>query len=62
MDYLYRPKLKGGARSEIWWAKYYVNGCPVRESAGVTKETTVVRRSQAPRRRPGHRLPVSPGL
>jgi integrase len=35
MGYLYRPKLKSGTRSEIWWAKYYVNGRPVRESTGV---------------------------
>jgi len=31
MGYLYRPKLKSGERSSIWWAKYYVNGRPVRE-------------------------------
>src|SRR5262245_31367252 len=39
MGYLYRPKLKSGARSEIWWVKYYVNGRPVRESTGVAAET-----------------------
>src|SRR6266566_2604524 len=39
MGYLYRPKLKSGARSEIWWAKYYVNGRPVRESIGVAADT-----------------------
>jgi integrase len=39
MGYLYRPKLKSGARSEIWWAKYYLNGRPVRESTGVAADT-----------------------
>jgi hypothetical protein len=39
MGYLYRPKLKSGARSEIWWAKYYVNGRPVRESTGIAANT-----------------------
>jgi integrase len=39
MGYLYRPKLKSGARSEIWWAKYYVNGRPVRESTSVAADT-----------------------
>jgi integrase len=29
---LYRPKLKSGGAAGIWWAKYYVNGRPVRES------------------------------
>ena len=23
MGYLYRPTLKGGKRSSVWWAKYY---------------------------------------
>ncbi len=39
MGYLYRPKLKSGERSEIWWVKYYVNGRPVRESSGVSADT-----------------------
>ena len=39
MGYLYRPKLKGGERSSSWWAKYYVNGRPVRESIGVAGDT-----------------------
>jgi len=39
MGYLYRPELKSDARSEIWWAKYYVNGRPVRESPGVAADT-----------------------
>jgi integrase len=25
-------------RGAVWWVKYYVNGCPVRESTGFTKE------------------------
>ena len=39
MGSLYRPKLKSGRRSEIWWAKYYQNGRPVRESTGVAADT-----------------------
>ena len=39
MGYLYRPKLKSGERSSIWWAKYYVNGRPMRESTGVAGDT-----------------------
>lgn len=39
MGYLYRLKLKGGRRSDMWWAKYYVNGRPVRESTGVKADT-----------------------
>lgn len=38
MGFLYRPKLKGGGRSRIWWCKYYVNGRPIRESTGAEKE------------------------
>ena len=26
MGFLYRPKLRGGGHSRIWWCKYYVNG------------------------------------
>jgi hypothetical protein len=32
-------KLKSGERSSIWWAKYRVNGRPVRESTGVAADT-----------------------
>src|SRR5437879_1057370 len=39
MGYLYRPKLKSGELSRIWWAKYYVNGRPIRESTGTEQET-----------------------
>jgi hypothetical protein len=39
MGYLYRPKLKSGERSRVWWAKYYVNGRPMRESTGVEAYT-----------------------
>jgi len=39
MGSLYRLKLKSGRRSEMWWAKYYVNGRPVRESTGVSSDT-----------------------
>jgi integrase len=45
MGYLYRPKLKKrpgeteARESSVWWAKYYVNGRPVRESTGAAKET-----------------------
>ena len=46
MGYLYRPKLKSGPRSTVWWAKYYVNGRPMRESTGIASDTT-----RHPRRR-----------
>src|SRR2546426_1956806 len=39
MGSLYRPKLKSGKPSTIWWVKYYVNGRSVRESTGHEKET-----------------------
>jgi integrase len=39
MGYLYRPKLKSGETGRIWWAKYYANGRPIRESTGTQKET-----------------------
>jgi hypothetical protein len=26
-------------RGDIWWVKYYANGCPIRESTGTEKET-----------------------
>jgi len=31
MGYLYR-------RGRVWWAKYYVNGAPRRESTGTEKQ------------------------
>ena len=43
MGSLYRPKLKSGRPSTIWWVKYYVNGRPVRESTGMEKETAARR-------------------
>src|SRR5687768_475169 len=39
MGYLYRPKLKSGEPSSIWWAKYYVDGRAVRESTKAERET-----------------------
>ena len=33
MGYLYKPR-----RCQIWWMKYYVNGRPIRQSTGTTKE------------------------
>ena len=39
MGYLYQRKLRSGVASPIWWAKYYVDGRPVRESTGTTNET-----------------------
>ena len=38
MGYLNRRKLKNGARSPIYWCKYYVDGRPMRESTGCEKE------------------------
>jgi len=43
MGFLYRPKLRGGGHSRIWWCKYYVNGRPIRESTGIEKETEAKR-------------------
>jgi integrase len=43
MGYLYRPKLKSGGPSSVWWAKYYVNGKAVRESTRSEKETDAKR-------------------
>ena len=39
MGSLYRPKLKSGKPSTVWWIKYYVSGRPVRESTGTGKES-----------------------
>src|SRR5262245_56437354 len=39
MGSLYRPKLKSGRRSDVWWAKYYVNGRPIRESTKIAADT-----------------------
>ena len=39
MGFLYRPKLRGGGHSRIWWCKYYVNGRPIRESTGIAGDT-----------------------
>ena len=44
MGYLYRPKLRTKGPDgkpkvgRFWWAKYYVNGVPVRESTGTESE------------------------
>ncbi len=38
MGYLYKQKSRDGTPGRIWWAKYYVNGRPVRESTGTNKE------------------------
>ena len=36
---MYRPKLKNGTRSRVWWCKYYVNGRPIRESTCIEGDT-----------------------
>lgn len=38
MGYLYQRKQKNGTTSGMYWCKYYVNGRPIRESTGTTKE------------------------
>src|SRR5437016_7606397 len=42
MGSLFRPKYTGTdgsiKESAVWWAKYYANGRPVRESTGTDKE------------------------
>jgi hypothetical protein len=37
MGYLYQPKLNSGGRSDIWWAKWCVDGRPIRESTATEK-------------------------
>lgn len=39
MGSLYRPKLKSGRRSDVWWVKYYTDGRAVRESTKVVADT-----------------------
>jgi integrase len=39
MGWLYRPLLKSGRRSKVWWAKWHVNGRPVRESTKISADT-----------------------
>ena len=53
MGSVYRPKLKSGRPSTIWWVKYYVNGRPVRESTGTEKETNAASLPQGARRARG---------
>ncbi len=43
MGWLYKQKNRDGTEGRIWWAKYYVDGCPVRESTG-TPSATAARR------------------
>jgi hypothetical protein len=38
-------------RGRVWWCKFYVNGCPVRESTGTEKETEAKRILDARRER-----------
>jgi Phage integrase family len=60
MGYLYRPKLKSGELSRIWWAKYYVDGRPVRESTGTEKETEAKRFMKAREGRVATGHPILP--
>ena len=43
MGQLYRRKKRDGKDAPIWWIKYYINGKPIRESTGITKETEAKR-------------------
>ena len=43
MGSLYKQKSRDGTAGRIWWVKYYVNGRPVRESAGTEMETEAKR-------------------
>ncbi len=43
MGSLYKQKSRDGTPGHIWWAKYYVNGRPVRESTGTEKRTEAER-------------------
>ncbi len=60
MGYLYRPKLKSGKLSSIWWAKYYANGRPIRESTGIEKETEARRFLKAREGRVATGEPIPP--
>src|SRR5712691_10491729 len=60
MGSLYRPKLKSGKPSTIWWVKYYVNGRPVRESTGTEKETEARRFLKERERRVATGQPILP--
>ncbi|MFQ5827870.1 MAG: hypothetical protein ACE5JD_01760 [Candidatus Methylomirabilia bacterium] len=39
MGYLYRRTQRNRMLGRIYWAKYYVNGHPIRESTGTDRET-----------------------
>ena len=43
MSYLYKQKSRDGTPGRVWWAKYYVDGRPVRESTGTEKEAEAKR-------------------
>jgi len=43
MGYLYKQKSRDGTPGRVWWAKYYVDGRPVRESTGTEKEAEAKR-------------------
>ena len=43
MGYLYKQKSRAGTPGRVWWAKYYVDGRPVRESTGAEKEAEAKR-------------------
>jgi len=43
VGYVYQPKLKSGKPSAIWWAKWYVDGKPTRESTGSRTEKEALR-------------------
>jgi integrase len=47
-------------RGRIWWAKYYVNGRPVRESTGTEKETEAKRFLDTRRGRAAAGMPMLP--
>jgi hypothetical protein len=43
MGSLYKKKLMSGTPGAIWWAKYYVNGRPIRESTGTANHAEAKR-------------------
>ena len=47
-------------RGNVWWCKYYVNGRPVRESAGTEKETEAKRFLDGRRGRVATGAPILP--
>src|SRR2546426_12381044 len=60
MGSLYKQKSRDGTPGHVWWAKYYVNGRPARESTGTEKRTEAERLMKEREGRVAGGLPVLP--